>query len=171
MKSKRLKGKTAKGQSRFQSEASCSEASTLRVPPHHHHHHVVVSGKSEQKESFMRLQPRTNFSPLTLPSLPSFFVGFSLNGSPLRPITGDDYSARIVVPSSNRPGCDFPPHVNQAGAFRYRLKGEKTRLCTREPFSPGGGIVGLCASLFSHLRPAQKGEQRDGDVLEVSGVT
>lgn len=129
--------------------------------------HVVVSGKSEQKESFMRLQPRANFSPLTLPSLPSFFLGFS------RPITGDDYSTRIVVPSSDRPGCDFPPHVNQAGAFRYRLKGEKTRLCPHEPFSPGGGVVGLCASFlrFTHLRPAQKGEQRDGDVLEVSGVT
>lgn len=69
------------------------------------------------------------------------------------------------MPSSDRPGCDFPPHVNQAGAFMCRLKGEKTRLCPHEPFLPGGGgVVGLRALLFwqfTHLRPAHKGEQRD----------
>lgn len=107
----------------------------------------------------MRLQPHANFSPLTLPSLPSSFLGFSLTDPPLRPITGNDYSTRIVVPSSDRQGCDFPPHVNQAGAFRYRLKGEKARLCPHEPFSPGG-VGGLCASLFLHIWDLLRREDR-----------
>lgn len=52
-------------------------------------------------------------------------------------------------------------------AFLDRLEGEQTRLCLRRPSLSVGLWVWLL--LLTDLRSAQKGKQRDGDLLEVSG--
>lgn len=100
-----------------------------------------------------------NVPPLTLHSSSSVWNLGSLTDSPLRLIKGDDKSTRIVVPSSEHASCG----CNSGGDSR----GRAVFLDRMNHFYLARKAAGGCVCLFTHLRPAQNGQQ-DGDLLEAA---